>query len=349
MKNKLKFLWWVLGILAVVGAYAVFAGSLRSQMEETLTAACKRTVTIRSAQFTLPPAIRLIGLEVARAHGEARAPLKVDMIQASLAASSWMQGQPGGELEVFHPQFYMEWTLEARAVTAMGGAPVIQSAGVPITRVQVHNGDLTFVDRTTVPNVFWNFQETDFTAQPGTRPAEQAFTLSSRLKDEQGRELGTVRARGTWLSGGPVDAQVELSDRDISKLSGYLRKVLGTAPSRGAMQMDVRLTVHQGVLMAHSDVTATGVVFSDSQPTTLGLDGNRLVELLKDRDGKIHLSFIVAGKLGEKLDWSDLAAGAMREAMRQAMSRSIQKVLSDTEQDKPVGELLQKKMDSLGR
>ena len=49
------------------------------------------------------------------------------------------------------------------------------------------------------------------------------------------------------------------------------------------------------------------------------------------------------------MDWSDLAAGAMREAMRQAMSRSIQQVLSDTEQNKPVEELMRKKLDTLDR
>jgi len=349
MKNKLNLLWWILGIAVLVGAYGVFTGSLRSQMEETLTTASKRTVTIRSAQFVFPPAIRLVGLEVPRVHGEARTPLKIDMIQASLASSSWMQGRPGGEMEVFHPQMYIEWTPEVRAITALGGGPMIQSAGVPITQVRVHNGELAFADRTVAPNVFWNLRETDFVLQTGARPGERAFTLSGRLKDDQGRELGSVSARGTTLSGGPMDTQVALSYLDVGRLAGYLRKVLGTAPSRGAMQMQTRLTVYQGVLMAHSDVTATGVVFSDNQPTTLGLDGNRLVELLKDREGKIHVSFIVAGKLGKKLNWSDLAAGAMREAMRQAMSRSIQRVLSDTEQQKPVGELLQKKMDSLGR
>ncbi len=328
----------------------MFAGSLRSQMEQTLTAACKRTVTIQSAQFTLPPAIRLIGLELPPVRGEERTPLKVDWIQASLSSASWLQGQPGGELEIFHPQLTMEWTLEARAVTAMGGGQVVvQSAGIPITRVRVHNGEISFVDRLAVPNVFWNLREAELSIQTSGRAGERAFTLSGRLKDQGNKDLGTVSARGTTLPGGPVDAEIALNYLDVGRLAGYLRKVFGTAPSRGSMQAEIRLTVHQGVLMAHSDVTATGVLFSDSQVTTLGLDGNRLVELLKDHEGKVHLSFIVAGKLGEKLDWSDLAAGAMREAMRQAMSRSIQRVLSDTEQSKPVGELLQKKMDSLGR
>lgn len=346
---KLKWILWVVAIAAAVGFYLVAVSSLRGRMEAQLSAACKRPVTIQAVQIVLPPAIRLTGLEVPAMRGEDRSPIKVDSIQARLAASAWGQGQPGGDLEVSHPQIYIEWTQQAKELSALGVSPVALPSGTPIAQARIHGGELTFVDRLAVPNVFWNVRDLSFAIRPGVRPQEREFALSGRLDGTEGPPLGRVEARGTAFPGGPVDAVVKLSYGDLGKLAPYLRPVLGTAPSRGAVEVETRLTLYQGVLMAHNDMKATGLFFTDTQPTALGPDGNRLVELLKDREGKIHLSFIVARKPGEKTDWSDLAAGAMREAMRQAMSRSIQQVLSDTEQNKPVEELLRRKLDTLDR
>ena len=259
---RVKLIFWIGAIAAMAGIYLATSAFLRGRMQAELTAVCKRPVTVRSAYWVLPPAVRLAGVEAPAIQGEERPPVRIDSL-------------------VVHP---------------------------------------------------------------GVRPRERRFAVSGRLAQ------GRFQAEGTYLIGeGPIDAQISLQYGDLANLAPYLRKVLGTALARGSMEMVSRLTVCQEVLMAHNDVTANGVLFSDNQPTTLGLDGNRLVELLKDREGKVHLSFIVAGKLGQNLDWSDLAAGAMREAMRQAMSRSIQQVLSDTEQQKPVEELMRKKLDTLDR
>lgn len=348
MKKKLKLFWWVVGLGAVLGVYRVAVSSLRGQIEAQLSAVCKRAVTVQSAQFVLPPAIRLIGLEVPAVRGEDRPPIRIDAIQARLIASAWGQGQPGGEVVVVHPRIHLEWTLEAKAISEMGGTPIVVPSGIAIAQASVRDGEVTTIDRLAVPNVFWNFRDVSFAIRPGGRPQEREFALAGRLEDPEGRPLGKVNGQGTFFPEGPVDAVIKLSHGDIGKLAPYLRRVLGTAPARGAVEVETRLTVYEGTLMAHNDVKATGLFFSDNQPTTLGPDGNRLVELLKNREGKVHLSFIVVRKPGEKTDWSDLAVGAMREAMRQAMTRSIQQVLSDTEQ-KPVEELLRRKLDTLDR
>ena len=267
MKNQLKLLGALIVIAAVAAGYLAVASSLRARMEAELAAAFGRPVTVRGARIVLPPAVRLLGVEVPAAPGAAPPPVKIDSL----------------------------------------------------------------------------------VVRPGARPRERRFTLSGSIEDGRGGSLGRFSAQGTFFKESPVDADVSLTGANLENLAPYLRQVLGVAPSRGRMEMQTRLTLYRGVLMAHNEVAATGVAFSGNEPTTLGPDGNRLVELLKDREGKVHLSFIVAGKLGEKMDWSDLAAGAMREAMRQAMSRSIQQVLTDTEQRKPVEERLRNKLDTLDR
>ena len=246
-----------------------------------------------------------------------------------LAAGSWLRGE-------------MERSLSAacgRPVKVRSIYPVpplaVRLAGVEIPPIEGEERSPLGVDSLKV----W----------PGRGPGQRAFALEGRLADGRGGELGKVSVRGGYIRNGPLDAEVTVDYADIVKLSSYLEKILGTAPIRGSMRMETRLTLHQGVLMTRNEVEAAGVAFSGNVPTTLGPDGNRLVELLRDPQGKVHLTFIVAGKPGEKMDWSDLAAGAMREAMRQAMSHSIQRVLSETEQQKPVEELMRKKLDTLDR
>ena len=196
----------------------------------------------------------------------------------------------------------------------------------------------------------WSLHGATLVLRSGGRPRERQFELSGRLGHTDYPDLGAVNAVGTCIKdGGPIDATVRWTGADLPKLAPYLQPVLGVAPVRGTADVETQLTLHQGIVMAHNSVTATGVAFAGAEPTTLGPDGNRLIELLRDKEGKIHLSFIVTGKLGEKLDWSDLTTGAMREAMRQAMSRSILQVMSDTEQNRPVEERMRRKLDTLDR
>ena len=79
----------------------------------------------------------------------------------------------------------------------------------------------------------------------------------------------------------------------------------------------------------------------------LGPSGNKLVEMLQEKDGKVHLSFAVEGKAGPGFDWQGTISSKVQEALRQAMSRSILKSLGDSEQN--VGEHVRKGIESLGR
>ena len=347
--KKWKWAFWILGISVAIWIYVSAASSLRGQMETTLSAACRRPVSVRAAQFVLPAGIRLLDVVVPKMRGEDRTPLSIDEIVTRYSVTSLTQGQPGAEIVLVRPKLLMEWTPEIRTILNQIQLGNPTGSSTPMTRLQVREGELTFVDRMVVPNAFWNLQDVKLTVQTESGSRGHTYTLASSLGGDAGAHVGDLESEGGFISQGPVDAKITLNHKEIKRLAPYLRQALGTAPSQGAIHLECRLTVHQGVLMAYNDVIATGIVFPTDAPTTLGPDGKRLVQLLTDREGKIHLSFIVTGKLGERLNWSDLATGALREAMRQAMSRSIQRVLDETEQKKPVEEMLRKNMESLGR
>lgn len=344
--------WIGWGVAAAVALFFYFFGTaaLRAQMEEALSSAAGRPVQLNAVHLTLPPGIRLVGIAVPGGPREPSVPFSVGEITARLSAAQALRGAMGLSLDIRAPKLFITWTPEAQALFSWDALK--NTAGsttpLPLESLRIRGGELDFLDETAVPAVPWRLR--DVAMEVSTRgTSEYAVRFSGRLAGKEQEEIGRFEGNGSVLTHGPVDGEMTFRHQKIGVLAPYLRKVLGSAPTQGSAELKSRLTVHGGVLMAHNDVTAAGVVFPPKERTTLDLEGTRLVELLRDADGKVHLAFVVAGKLGQRLDWSDLAAGALRESMRQALARSIQKVLKDTEQRRPSEEVLQEKIESLGR
>lgn len=344
-KKLLAFL--VISFVTLAAAYAFGVSALRAQIESTLSQACRRPVTVRSVQVALPLGIRLVGLNVPPLGAEPGPPLSMEELQVQVSLGPSFQGRPALALEFVRPQFSIPWNRQVQEVLRAGGLPGGSQLAAPIASVRIREGKIRVVDEQVVPPVSWNLHRVNATAE-GLSGGNCAFRVSAGLQGKGEVELGSVDAEGSFLRAGPVEAKVRLGHRGLGLLAPYLREVLGVTPDQGSLQLSSQLTVHEGVLMSHHEAAATGVRFPTDQPTTLGVGGNRLVELLADREGKIHLSFMVNGRLDGQLDWSDLAAAAMREALRQAMARSIQRTLDDT-QPLPLEERLRKQMESIGR
>lgn len=347
----MRWKWIILALAALLVAGLCFstASRIRRDLEQTLSAACRRPVTIQSARLLLPAGVRLTGIHVPRLPSEQRAPFSVEEIRVRASFGAMAQGQAGAELEMVRPKIYTEWSRETRDYLQYVGLVKSGNPSVAMTGIRIREGDLTLVDRTVIPNMWWELRGASLEVRAGPGEGQYTFKLSASLQDKSDSAAGALQADGSFFSRGPVDARILLSHQAIGHLAPYLRPVLGTAPSQGSIELETRLTILQGVVMAHNEVTARGVAFPTDEPTTLGPDGNRLARLLADREGKIHLSFVVSGKAGEKMDWSDMAAGALHEAMRQAMTRSIQSVLDQKEQRQPMGEEVRKGLESLGR
>lgn len=347
MRIKLAFCIIALGLL--VAAYVAVSAGIKGQMEEALSAACQRPVSIESARLILPAGIQLTGLVVPRMGRETESPFSVDEVHVQFALDKVMQGQPVGDLELIGPTLSMEWNSQIRQYFSWG---ILQSLPVPavaIRNLKIREGRLKFVDAVAVPSVPWITQDLSFEMEEKSDGRERSFRVAASLLDLSGKKIGSFKADGSVIQGGPVDVTVSLSYQEVARLSPYLRQVLGPTPTQGAVELESRIIVHGGILLAQNQLTASGIRFSTDEPTTLGTEGNRLVELLSDSEGNIQLGFIIKGDLEKKFNWSSLAAGAIREAMRQALARSIQRVLIEVEQVKPLEEELRKSLDSLGR
>lgn len=278
-----------------------------------------------------------------------QAGIAVQGVSVRPAWASLLRGRVGAELELAAPELSLRWSKGSLSGLALGSLRACRWGRVPIVQLRVRQGKVSLLDQTVGPEVTWEIQRLVLSAQADWRTGRCAFDGAGSLGDGAPPGKGDLKLQGSAvLPWGPVDAVITLSHGEVGDLAPYLRQVLGTAPDRGMAQVQSRVTLHGGVLVAQNNVTAARVVFPTSDPTVLGPDGNRLVQLLKGPEGTVQLSFIVTGELGKGLDWSDLAAAAMREALQQAMARGIQRVLSDTEQQ-PVEEAVRKGLDSLGR
>lgn len=349
--------------LAAVG-YGLGMGVMKRRLVNALSEAAQRPVRIKSLSLTLPLGARITGLTVPPIGREKAAPISAEEIRARLAFDGVARGKTVLDLEVTAPSLSMVWNAEARRLLSMfqaaggfagqGAGASAQGGQMPtLWRLRVRDGELLVADETVIPRVVWRLTNLGVSLKRGGGGSARQYVYSAAglLKGAENKELGRFEVDGSLTPGGPGEAKLSLGYDRLKTLAPYVRKVLGTAPDQGKVELESRVTFdhERGLIIAENELTAAGVRFPLEEPTKLGPTGNRLVELLSDPQGRVHLSFVVTGRAGEPLDWSDLAAGALREAMRQALARSIRKVLIETEKAAPIEELLREGLKSIGR
>lgn len=370
-----RLILWILAVSVAVAGYWVCTLKLRSGLEEAFTQAVGRPVTIRMVNLTLPPGVILTGIRVSPGGDGSQAWLvSAQQVAARLSFLSFLRGQPGFDLELTKPVFFFKrdprglWNVAAASGSgttsiwpesgqrgnvaaspsaAPGGS---KASAVALSSLRIRDGKLTFVDGTVAPEVTWDVEGLVVSLRRGPQLIEYNASFAGSLAGaSQGKPLGQCEIQLHLIGARTGEAQIRFSHEAIQFFAPYVRPVLGVAAPSGACELKSKITFHDTMLAAENELTARDVVFPTEEPTALGPAGNHLVELLKDSKGEIHLQFVVKGKIGERLDWSDLVSSALREAMRQGVSRSIQKVITDSEELKPVEELIRKGLESLGR
>lgn len=242
---------------------------------------------------------------------------------------------------------FLERTPEGISGFPSGSGPGALS--IPLGRLQVREGQVRWVDKKVSPETAWVFRRVRADLRFFGRPQRLIFRGWAELEGDTRQKVGEISFSGEFLPAGMVQTQVELRHNDLNQLSPYLTEILGVPPAAGSAALVCSITSQGGTLIAANDLTAQGVAFQSEEPTVLGIPGGRLVELLRDPEGKIRLNFLVTGKQGQKLDWSGLAQAALAQSLRQAMARSIHRVLTDTEEVKPLEEKLHQGLESVGR
>lgn len=337
----------IVAIMALV-ALAIGAFTLPLRVESAVRRVLGGSATIQRTGRIFPLGIRLAGVSIPS--GEADAPpFSIQEIRARPVPDLRARGWVGAAVEVVHPRRTVRWRADKDGLPRRLFSADLGFIASAVSSVRVRDGELTWVDETVTPAVTWKVRGGRAELRRGSAAGEYLYRAQGSLEGEPNEPVGNLNVEASLLIRGPVQAKVLLEHRRLERLGPYLLRVLGAVPSRGSLRLESTVTLHAGVLLSHNEVQLEGVVFPTEEPTVLGPSGNRLMELLTNGEGKVRFHFLVTGRLAEGLDASDLAAGAMRESLRQAMSRGIQRVLKQTERTRPVEERLRNEMDSLGR
>jgi len=344
---------WVIAIGLVVGIYGQLTTYLKDSVESSLSHTWGCKVTLQGCQWIFPSEMRLTGVTISAEPGQGGGPLlSIGELKASFNLLMFLSGQPGIVLEVTAPRFLLKRGPEGSLhlpLTGFRTSPSPKRRMIGLSRLRIREGELTFLDQMVSPQVTWEFRDLRLSVKSGPLLSGYSFSAMGVLVDSSLQPIGKFEASGELSFHQTAHAQVRMVHQELSQLGPYVRRALGTAPSSGSFQLESTVTLNQGMMVAQAQLTATQVAFATDEPTVLGPPGNRLVELLEDSQKQIHLNFVVKGRLGEKLDWSDLMSSALREAMRQALARSLKGILSDSGQMRPVEELIRKGLESLGR
>ncbi len=353
MSLRVKLALWAIGIGLVCGFYVVGTGSLRLRLQNVLSDAFQQRVTVQSLALRFPLGVRMSGIAMPNAAGQETPPISIREAVAQLDLGTLLKGRPRFALELKAPRLRIERNPQGsiqfsllRKTTPEGRLQVL---GIPVSRLRVRDGELILLDQAVAPQVSGVLRDLSVSLVSGSQRGQYTVNVRGLLEGGSREPLGILEANGEMILPTTAEFKISVTHKEVARLEPYLRQILGAAPSQGAIHLVSTVTLFNGGLVADSRLTATGLAFLTDDPTVLGPSGNHLVQILQDSKGVVNLSFIVKGRLGEPLDWSNLVESTLREAMRQALAQNIRRALTDAEQGGSLEEAIRRGMDSIGR
>lgn len=213
-----------------------------------------------------------------------------------------------------------------------------QSAGgqgpqVGIAQVLLRDGQIDLIDRT-VPGrpVRLHFEGVGASVEdlavppaPGKSPLEFEGVLRGRQAN------GRVKVSG-WVETLTQDASVKATLRsiDLTLFTPYMLQVKEAEVERGRLDMDLDFQVRQRKVHAPGKATLSDLQLRSGPGvagTFMGVPRQGVVNLLKNRDGKIELTFLVEGDLSDpRFHLQQSFATAMATGLAEQLGVSVKGV-----------------------
>ncbi len=344
---RLKRFLWILGVAALAAGYTAAAGVVKARMERSLSDLFGREASIRVLYFT-PWGLHLSGVVIPPGPGQEST---VSVEQASLRVGfiSLATGRPRFQVGLVQPRISFERDPMRVRHLPVSWDRLKRTPGIPLARLRVREGEVLLIDRAVLPAVFCGVRDLSLSLRADRINGGFTYSAIGLLEGRSRQLLGEVQASGRYHPAGWFQTRLAARHEGLEQAAPYLKRILGSAPSQGRFMMTSTVTCLADGVLAENEMTASEVSFATDEPTVMGMDGNQLVDLLRDPKGEIHLSFFVRGHVGQPLNWSNLLEATLRESLRQAMARNIHRSLTEAEPPRSVEELLRRGKDSLGR
>ena len=192
--------------------------------------------------------------------------------------------------------------LPAPAAAAGAGPASPPQVRVAVNKLTLQDGFLRFVDRTTGPNFAEELSGISLAAEGLGTSARRHGTVDLRGTLASGNTL-TVRGQVGALAGPPfLDLIVDVKDYPVLRLNPYLDRLSSWIARQGAVTASLHYKLAGDDLDATNEVTLVGLEMEPGGKGReveqhVGLPLGLLVSLLKNRQGEIHLSIPVSGRL----------------------------------------------------
>lgn len=119
--------------------------------------------------------------------------------------------------------------------------------------------------------------------------------------------LKGVQHDGKISISGPIELASKDSDLttrlrgvDLLALQPYLIKAAETGVRKGTLDLDLKSTVHKGVLHAPGTLNLSGLeLVSTGSGTFMGMPRNAVVSMMKDKSGQISIKFALDGNIND--------------------------------------------------
>ena len=95
------------------------------------------------------------------------------------------------------------------------------------------------------------------------------------------------------------DLKTRLSGVDLTALQPYLIKAAETGVRRGTMDLDLHTTVKKNQLHGPGTLTLHQLELSSSGNSFMGMPRSAVVAMMKDRQGKISVNFVLSGNIND--------------------------------------------------
>ncbi len=180
-----------------------------------------------------------------------------------------------------------------------------QTVQVAISQIRVRDGRIDLVDQTVpgppvhlrLERVEASLERLSIPAKPGKSPLDFQGMVRGRQTEGRVQITGWIEAMTQSAS-----AKTSLRSIDLTLLAPYLLKVQEATVERGTLDMDVAFEVRQRKVNAPGKATLADLQLGSTRGllnTFIGLPRQRIVNLLKTREGKIEIEFLVEGDLSD--------------------------------------------------
>lgn len=173
---------------------------------------------------------------------------------------------------------------------------------VKIGRIELANGVIEFFDATVknpphklrLEQINAAIDKIQLPDLKGTSTINLVGTLKGIRQDGKISIAGTVE-----FASKESGIETRLRNVDLVSLQPYLLKAAETGIKKGALDLDLNSSVHKGILHAPGTLTIKDLEVTSTSGTLMGMPRNAVIGLMKSRDGKIALKFVLDGNIND--------------------------------------------------